>query len=108
MIFSWQILEHCNVLESDTQISRDIGEEKKITNLLNNTLNETIPTKRSSTATSLNDSLVRMFTNNKSPMAIDLNDIPAGTTTDINHIRSSTIAFLMSLVCFSYFYRLAL
>lgn len=73
-------------------------------NLVNNTINETIPTKRSLVQINLNDSVAGIFTNNRSPIAINLNDTSAGTTTDIYHIGSSTIGFLITLIWFSYFY----
>lgn len=100
-----------HILESDKQMLHGVSKEGNIAdvreNLVNNTINETILTKRSLVQINLNDSVAGIFTNNRSLIAINLNDTSAGTTTDIYHIRSSTIGFLITLIWFSYFYWLA-
>ncbi|VIO98716.1 Uncharacterized protein BM_BM2883 [Brugia malayi] len=72
---------------SDQQMLHDSDNEDNMTDV-NNTTNETIPTKNSLAA-------------------ISLNDTAAGITIDTNHIRLSTIGLLTSLVWFQYLYQVA-
>ncbi|KAK6108586.1 hypothetical protein QQG55_32640 [Brugia pahangi] len=72
---------------SDQQMLHDSDNEDNMTDV-NNTTNETIPTKNSLAA-------------------ISLNDTAAGTTIDTNHIQLSTIGLLTSLVWFQYLYQMA-
>ncbi|VDM22801.1 unnamed protein product [Wuchereria bancrofti] len=71
----------------DQQMLHDSDNEDNMTDV-NNITNETIPTKRSLAA-------------------ISLNDTAAGTTIDTNHIRLSTIGLLTSVVWFQYLYQMA-